>query len=125
MKVSISLPARDVALLDEYVRAHGIKSRSAAVKRAVDLLRAADLADDYAAAWAEWNAGSDKGAWTRATEDGLTTKSSFTRDALRPALQRYEEAELEARHVAGYQKHPPSCGEFDVADEDRSWGDLG
>lgn len=72
MRMSISLPARDVALLDEYVHTHGLKSRSAAVKRAVDLLRAVDLADAYAAAWAEWDDGSDKGEWTRATKDGLT-----------------------------------------------------
>ena len=54
MKLSISLPERDVELLDDYVRTRRVKSRSAAVQRAVDLLRAADLSDDYAAAWAEW-----------------------------------------------------------------------
>ena len=52
-------------------------------------------------------------------------KVSISLPARDVALQRYEEAELEARHVAGYQKHPPSCGEFDVADEDRSSGNLG
>ena len=52
-----------------------------------------------------------------------TTRSSFTRDALRSALQRHEEAELEARHVAGYRKHPPSRGEFEVPERDRAWGD--
>ena len=52
-----------------------------------------------------------------------TTRSSFTRAALRSALQRYEEAEMEARHVAGYRKHPPSRQEFDVPEEDRAWGD--
>ncbi len=71
MKVSISLPERDVALLDEYVRERGAKSRSAAVKRAIDLLRTVDLADDYAAAWTEWDAGSDKATWEPATPDGL------------------------------------------------------
>ena len=73
MKVSISLPERDVALLDEYVRERGVKSRSAAVKRAIDLLRAVDLADDYAAAWTEWDAGGDKATWEQATHDGLIT----------------------------------------------------
>ena len=52
-----------------------------------------------------------------------TTRSSFTRDALRSALQRHEEAELEARHVAGYRQHPTSAGEFDVPEGDRAWGD--
>ena len=73
MKVSISLPERDVALLDEYVRERGAKSRSAAVKRAIDLLRAVDLADDYAAAWTEWDASGDKATWEPATDDGLIT----------------------------------------------------
>ena len=52
-----------------------------------------------------------------------TTRSSFTRDALRAALRRHEQAELEARHVAGYRKQPPSRAEFDVPDRDRAWGD--
>ena len=73
MKLSISLPERDVELLDEYVRTRRVKSRSAAVQRAVDLLRAVDLADDYAAAWAEWDAAGDESAWDRTTRDGLTT----------------------------------------------------
>jgi Arc/MetJ-type ribon-helix-helix transcriptional regulator len=72
MKLSISLPERDVELLDDYVRTRRVKSRSAAVQRAVDLLRAADLSDDYAAAWAEWEAGGDESAWNRTTHDGLT-----------------------------------------------------
>ena len=72
MKLSISLPERDVELLDDYVRTRRVKSRSAAVQRAIDLLRAADLSDDYAAAWAEWEAGGDESAWNRTTHDGLT-----------------------------------------------------
>ena len=72
MKLSISLPERDVELLDDYVRTRRVKSRSAAVQRAVDLLRAADLSDDYATAWAEWEAGGDESAWNRTTHDGLT-----------------------------------------------------
>ncbi len=60
-----------MALLDQYVRERGAKSRSAAVKRAIDLLRTVDLADDYAAAWTEWDAGGDKATWEQATPDGL------------------------------------------------------
>lgn len=73
MKLSISLPDRDVELLDDYVRMRRAKSRSAAVQRAVDLLRAVDLADDYAAAWAEWDGGGDESKWDRTTRDGLAT----------------------------------------------------
>ena len=52
-----------------------------------------------------------------------TTRSAFTREALRAALERYEEAELEAPHRAGYQGAPPKPDEFSVDEEDRAWGD--
>ena len=51
MKLSVSLPEEDVAALDAYARAAGLKSRSAAVLCAIRLLRYPDLEDDYAAAW--------------------------------------------------------------------------
>jgi metal-responsive CopG/Arc/MetJ family transcriptional regulator len=51
------------------------------------------------------------------------SRSSFARDALRMALRRYEEAELEARHQAGYRKYPSAGGEFEVPEQDRAWGD--
>ncbi|MHB8452822.1 MAG: ribbon-helix-helix domain-containing protein [Mycobacteriales bacterium] len=43
MKLSISVSEEDVALLDEYARASGLRSRSAAVQYAIRLLRHADL----------------------------------------------------------------------------------
>lgn len=52
-----------------------------------------------------------------------TTRSAFTRAALREALQRLRTAELEARHRRGYQAHPSTRGEFFVAEKDRAWGD--
>ena len=61
-----------MALLDEYVREPAVKFWSATVKQAIDLLRAADLAGDYAAAWTEWDASDDKARWEQATHDGLT-----------------------------------------------------
>jgi mRNA interferase MazF len=39
----VSLPADDVAALDEYARRQGVKSRSAAVQRAIRMLRHPDL----------------------------------------------------------------------------------
>ena len=47
MKVSLSIPSVDVEFLDSYAREHRIESRSAAVQRAIALLRAAELGDDY------------------------------------------------------------------------------
>ena len=52
-----------------------------------------------------------------------TTRSAFAREALREALRRLDEKDLEERHVAGYRRHPVSAGEFDVPDADLAWGD--
>ena len=51
------------------------------------------------------------------------TRSRFTRDALRTALQRYEEQELEESHKAGYRRIPSQPHEFEVPEEDLAWGD--
>ncbi|HKF33469.1 MAG TPA: ribbon-helix-helix domain-containing protein [Jatrophihabitantaceae bacterium] len=71
MKLSVSLPEEDVAALDEYARAAGLKSRSAAVQRAIRLLRQRDLEQDYAAAWDEWESSGDAHAWEVSSADGL------------------------------------------------------
>lgn len=70
MKLSVSLPEEDVALLDEYVRTAGLSSRSAALRHAVHLLRLPDLEQDYEAAWQEWEASGDQAAWSATTADG-------------------------------------------------------
>lgn len=71
MKLSVSLSDEDVALLDEYARTSGLKGRSAVVQHALRLLRQAELEQDYAAAWGEWE-GSDGAAWDTTVADGLT-----------------------------------------------------
>ncbi len=71
MKLSISLPEKDVAALDEYARAAGLRSRSAAVQQAIRLLRQLGLEDDYEAAWDEWEASGERAAWEATTADGL------------------------------------------------------
>lgn len=71
MKLSVSMSEEDVALLDEYARASGFPSRSAVVQRAVRLLRYADLEQDYAAAWEDWESSGDRAAWEGAAGDGL------------------------------------------------------
>ena len=52
-----------------------------------------------------------------------TTRSAFAREALREALRRHDERELEERHVAGYRRVPPRPGEFDIPEADHAWGD--
>jgi Arc/MetJ-type ribon-helix-helix transcriptional regulator len=71
MKLSVSLPDDDIDFLDGYAHEHGIESRSAAVHRAIRLLRATQLEGAYAAAWREWTEAGDAQAWTVSTRDGL------------------------------------------------------
>ena len=52
-----------------------------------------------------------------------TTRSGFTRKALREALDRLTIAELEERHRRGYERKPVRKGEFDVWENEQVWGD--
>jgi Arc/MetJ-type ribon-helix-helix transcriptional regulator len=70
MKVSISLPDEDVEFLDEFAANEGVGSRSAAVHRAVRLLRAAQLGPAYEAAWHEWSGSDDAVLWESVAGDG-------------------------------------------------------
>ncbi len=71
MKLSVSLPDEDVAILDEYARASGLRSRSAALHHAVRMLRLPQLEQDYEAAWQEWEASGDHAAWSVTAADGV------------------------------------------------------
>jgi antitoxin MazE9 len=70
MKVSVSLPEEDVEFLDSYAQAQGIESRSAAVHKAVGLLRATQLGEAYEEAWDSWEGSDDAGLWEAAAADG-------------------------------------------------------
>ena len=52
-----------------------------------------------------------------------TSRSAFTRDALRGALGRLREAQLEQKHRRGYERRPVKPGEFDGWDSERVWPD--
>jgi len=60
-----------VAALDEYLRSSGLPSRSAAVQRAIRLLKHERLEQDYADAWQEWEASGEQAFWDVTTNDGL------------------------------------------------------
>lgn len=70
MKLSVSLSDEDVEFIDHYAGEHGLDSRSGVLRRALALLRATELGDDYAAAWEEW-AGSEGELWEATSADGL------------------------------------------------------
>jgi Arc/MetJ-type ribon-helix-helix transcriptional regulator len=71
VKVSVSLPGEDVQFLDEYVKEQGLDSRSAALHRAVRLLRTNELGGTYEAAWEEWAAEDEADLWESTAGDGL------------------------------------------------------
>ncbi|HVV30526.1 MAG TPA: antitoxin [Mycobacteriales bacterium] len=71
----MSLSEDDLAVLDEYAHAAGLRSRSAAMQHAIRLLRYADLEEDYAAAWNEWESSGEEAAWADAADDGLRVAS--------------------------------------------------
>jgi Arc/MetJ-type ribon-helix-helix transcriptional regulator len=71
MKVSVSLPDEDVEFLDTYAATSGMTSRSAVLHKAVRLLKAHELSDDYESAWAEWSESDDGQRWDYALADGL------------------------------------------------------
>jgi Arc/MetJ-type ribon-helix-helix transcriptional regulator len=72
MKLSVSLPDEDVEFLDRYAKSQRIGSRSAAVHKAVRLLRASQLGAAYEDAWAEWATSADADLWESAVSDGLS-----------------------------------------------------
>ncbi len=71
MKVSVSLPAEDVAFLDEYARNEGFESRSAVLHKAVSLLKVGELSRAYTEAWRDWGGSEDATDWENTTSDGL------------------------------------------------------
>lgn len=71
MKVSVSLPVDDVDFLDKYAKEQGYDSRSAVLHKAVHLLKVAELAPAYEAAWKEWDESGEHELWEQTTADGL------------------------------------------------------
>ncbi len=50
-----------------------------------------------------------------------TTRSEFTRKALRLAIAQIEQASQEARHRRGYKQKPVSASEFSVWEDEQKW----
>ena len=51
-----------------------------------------------------------------------TTRSAFTRNALRDAINRFSINRLEEKHRRGYELHPVNQEEFSVWEEEQDWG---
>ncbi|MEV2218797.1 ribbon-helix-helix protein, CopG family [Nocardia vinacea] len=71
MKLSVSLSDEDVAVLDAEVCRSGLPGRSAAVHKAIALLRSRALEDAYEEAWDEWDAAGEEVVWSASADDGL------------------------------------------------------
>jgi predicted transcriptional regulator len=57
----------------------------------------------------------------RAAKRARTTRSAFTRDALRAALAKKRVEDLEARHQEAYRRHPIRAGELDGWQDEQVW----
>ena len=52
-----------------------------------------------------------------------TSRSGFTRAALREALARYNIEQLERKHRQGYERQPVAADESSVWETEQAWGD--
>jgi metal-responsive CopG/Arc/MetJ family transcriptional regulator len=52
-----------------------------------------------------------------------TTRSGFTRQALRSALKEVRLKDLEVKHRQGYKRKPVKRGEFSDRESEQAWGD--
>ena len=53
-----------------------------------------------------------------------TTRSAFTRKALRNTVKQVNVNQLEKKHKKGYGKYPADKTEFSVWEPEQEWGDL-
>ena len=70
MKLSISLPDKDVAYIDRHLAVHDEPSRSAVIRKAIERLREEELSEAYAALWKEWGTEDDL-LWETTVGDGI------------------------------------------------------
>jgi len=59
----------------------------------------------------------------RVSKQLRTSRSAFTRKALREALTRYNLEQMERKHLQGYERHPVAADEFSVWETEQAWGD--
>jgi len=59
----------------------------------------------------------------RAVKEAKTTRSAFTRDALRLAIKQLDVVKMEEKHRKGYAQKPAQKGEFDLWESEQKWCD--
>lgn len=70
-KLSVSVEAGLASFIERYRSAHGVKSKSAVVERALELLQQTELAEQYAEAYREWEKSDDAELWESTVGDGV------------------------------------------------------
>ena len=70
MKLSISLPEKDVAYIDRHLADHDEPSRSAVIRKAIERLREEELSEAYRQLWKEWGTEDDL-LWETTVGDGI------------------------------------------------------
>ena len=58
----------------------------------------------------------------RVSKELSTSRSAFTRRALREALVRYKLEQSELKHRRGYERYPATADEFSVWESEQDWG---
>jgi metal-responsive CopG/Arc/MetJ family transcriptional regulator len=53
-----------------------------------------------------------------------TSRSAFTRDALREAVNQFYTSLQEEKHRRGYLSHPVNKDEFSAWEKEQDWGDA-
>ena len=59
----------------------------------------------------------------KAVKELKTTRSAFTRNALRDAINSFNVSRLEEKHRRGYRVHPVKNAEFSGWEKEQDWGE--
>ena len=70
-KLSVSVDAGLATFIERYRTAHGVSSKSEVVERALTLLQEAELSEQYAEAYREWEESGDAELWDSTVGDGI------------------------------------------------------
>ena len=84
MKLSISLPEKDVAYIDRHLADHDEPSRSAVIRKAIERLRDEELREAYGELCKEWGTEDDL-LWETTVGDGLEDEEWPYAPRIRPA----------------------------------------
>lgn len=69
--MTIELSREDVAFLDDYFQRRGLKDRSDAATKAVELLRFSELGPAYEHAWDDWHKSGESAVWEAVEQEDI------------------------------------------------------